>query len=114
MLMQVQPAPTAVVCGNDVLAFGALLEAQKLGLEVPTQLSIVGFDDLDLARHVQPALTTVRVPAEEMWRLAAERVIDAMRGAEVPRTTEIEVALVVRDSTAPPPRERTARRARRR
>jgi DNA-binding LacI/PurR family transcriptional regulator len=47
---------------------------------------------------VQPALPTVRVPAEEMWRLAAERVIDALRGTEVPRATEIEVALVVRDA----------------
>ena len=113
-LMQARPAPTAVVCGNDVLAFGALLEARKLGIDVPAQLSIVGFDDLELASHLQPALTTVRVPAEEMWRLAAERVIDAMRGAEVPRATEIEVALVVRDSTAPPPRERAARRVSRR
>jgi LacI family transcriptional regulator len=103
-----------VVCGNDVLAFGALLEAHKLGLAVPEQLSIVGFDDLDLASHVQPALTTVRVPAEEMWRLAAERLIDALRGAEVPRSTEIEVALVVRGSTAPPPRQRAARAAHRR
>jgi LacI family transcriptional regulator len=110
-LLQARPAPTAVVCGNDVLAFGALLEAHRLGLAVPEQLSIVGFDDLDLAGHLQPALTTVRVPAEEMWRLAAERVIDALRGAEVPRSTEIEVALVVRGSTAPPPRER-ARSAR--
>lgn len=102
MLLASDPAPTAVVCGNDVLAFGALLEAQKLGLAVPAQLSIVGFDDLELASHLQPGLTTVRVPAESMWKLAAERVIDALRGVEVPRSTEIEVALVVRGSTAPP------------
>jgi LacI family transcriptional regulator len=102
-LLRAQPAPTAVVCGNDVLAFGALLEAQKLGVEVPAQLSIVGFDDLELAAHVQPALTTVRVPAEALWRRAAERVIDALRGDETPRENEFEVALVVRGSTAPPP-----------
>jgi LacI family transcriptional regulator len=102
-LWQSQPPPTAVVCGNDVLAFGALLEAQKLGIAVPSQLSVVGFDDLELASHLQPALTTVRVPAEEMWRLAAERVIDALNGAEVPPATEIDVSLVVRGSTAPPP-----------
>ena len=107
-LMRARPAPTAIVCGNDVLAFGALLEAQKLGLAVPAQLSIVGFDDLELAAHVQPGLTTVRVPAEEMWRKAADRVISALRGIEAPRDSEIEVALVVRDSTGPsPPRPRS-------
>lgn len=112
-LLQADPPPTAVVCGNDVLAFGALLEAQRLGVEVPAQLSIIGFDDLELASHVQPALSTVRVPAEDMWRTAADRVIDALRGAEVPRETEIDVALVVRRSTAPPPGG-AARRAGRR
>jgi len=102
-LMALEPRPTAVLCGNDVLAFGALLEAQKMGLRVPADVSIVGFDDLELARHVQPALTTVRVPAEEMWRTAAERLIAALRGEPVPLSTEIEVALVVRESSGPAP-----------
>lgn len=101
-LLAARPAPTAVVCGNDVLAFGALLEARKLGLAVPAQLSIVGFDDLELAAHVHPPLTTVRVPAEALWRRAAERVIDALRGEESAQQNEFEVALVVRGSTAPP------------
>lgn len=110
VLLQADPAPpTAVVCGNDVLATGALLEAARLGVAVPEQLSIVGFDDLELAGHLQPGLTTVRVPAEDMWRLAADRVLDALRGVEVPRATEIEVALVVRGSTAPPPGARRTR-----
>ena len=114
-LMAVDPPPSAVVCGNDVLAFGALLEAQRLGLAVPGQLSIVGFDDLELASHLHPALTTVHVPAEEMWRCAADRVIAALRGEEVPRETEIEVALVVRGSTGPAPAEpAAAKRGRRR
>ena len=103
-LMAVSPAPTALLCGNDVLAFGALLEAQRLGIAVPRQLSIVGFDDLELARHVQPALTTVRVPTELMWTQAAERLISALRGETVPLATEVEVALVVRDSTGPAPK----------
>jgi len=105
-LMAARPAPTAIVCGNDVLAFGALLEAQRLGIAVPQALSIVGFDDLELARQLQPALTTVRVPAEEMWRAAADRLIAALRGEAVQRATEIEVALVVRESTAAAPRRR--------
>jgi LacI family transcriptional regulator len=104
-LMASRPAPTALVCGNDVLAFGALLEAQRLGIMVPKALSIVGFDDLELAHHVQPALTTVRVPAQEMWRAAADRLIAALRGEPVPRMSEIEVSLVVRESTGPAPRK---------
>ena len=106
-LMDAKLPPTAIVCGNDVLAFGALLEAQRLGLAVPGQLSIVGFDDLELAAHVAPALTTVRVPAEEMWRTAAERLLAALAGDSLPRETEIQVALVVRESSGPPPRARS-------
>jgi LacI family transcriptional regulator len=108
-LMQVRPTPTAIVCGNDVLATGALLEAQHLGLAVPRQLSIVGFDDLELASHLQPALTTVHVPAEAMWRRAAERVLAELNGEPIPRDMEIEVSLVVRGSTAPPPKTRGKR-----
>jgi LacI family transcriptional regulator len=107
-LMETAQPPTAIVCGNDVLAFGALLEAQRLGLDVPRDLSIVGFDDLEMASHVQPGLTTVHVPAEPMWRRAAERALAMLRGEAPTRDHEVEVALVVRGSTAPP-----ARRARR-
>jgi LacI family transcriptional regulator len=101
-LMQVASPPTAVVCGNDVLAFGAMLEAQRLGIEVPRELSIVGFDDLELASHVAPGLTTVHVPAEAMWRRAAERVLSMLQGDDPAPDTEIEVSLVVRGSTGPP------------
>lgn len=103
-LMAADPPPTAIVCGNDVLAFGALLEAQQLGIAVPQQLSIVGFDDLELAAHLRPALTTVHVPADEMWRCAADRVLAALAGDELPRATQIQVSLVVRDSAGPPPK----------
>jgi LacI family transcriptional regulator len=103
-LMATDPPPTAIVCGNDVLAFGALLEAQRLGVAVPLQLSIIGFDDLELAAHLRPALTTVHVPADEMWRCAADRVLAALAGDELPRATQIQVSLVVRDSSGPPPK----------
>ncbi|MGI9025454.1 MAG: LacI family DNA-binding transcriptional regulator [Burkholderiaceae bacterium] len=98
--------PTAVLCGNDVLAFGALLEAQELGIAVPEALSIIGFDDLEMVRHVRPALTTVHVPAEAMWNIAADRLIAALRGEPASRAVEVEVALVVRQSTAPAPHRR--------
>lgn len=104
-LMATSPVPTAIVCGNDVLAFGALLEAQRLGIAVPKALSIIGFDDLELANQLQPALTTVRVPAEDLWRTAADRLLAALRGETTPRHTEIEVSLVVRGSTGPAARK---------
>lgn len=105
-LMAHHPAPTAVICGNDVLAFGAMLEAASLGLLVPKDLSIVGFDDLEMARHLQPALTTVRVPTEVMWSTAADRLVAAISGEPVQRSTKIDVELVVRQSTGPAPPDR--------
>lgn len=102
-LMAHAPAPTAVICGNDVLAFGAMLEAASLGLQVPRDLSIIGFDDLEMARHLQPALTTVRVSTKAMWSTAADRLVAAIRGESLQRSTQIDVALVVRQSTGPAP-----------
>jgi LacI family transcriptional regulator len=102
--------PTALLCGNDVLAFGALLEAQALGVAVPQALSIVGFDDLELARHLHPGITTMQVPAEAMWRTAGDRLVALLRGQTVQRSTAIEVGLVVRGSTGPVPRTAPRRR----
>lgn len=101
--------PTAVVCGNDVLATGALLEAQHMRLAVPGDLSIVGFDDLELAHHLEPGITTLRVPTEAMWRLAGDRLVSLMRGDVVPRISTIDVSLVVRGSSGRP-RPGTAKR----
>jgi LacI family transcriptional regulator len=102
-LMASTPTPTAIVCGNDVLAFGALLEARKLGIAVPEALSIVGFDDLEMARHIHPTLTTLHVPTEALWHTVADRVIAALEQAPVAAATEVEVELVVRESTAAAP-----------
>jgi len=105
-LMAAVPAPTAILCGNDVLAFGALLEAQRMKIVVPKALSIIGFDDLEMARHIHPALTTVHVPTEKMWGAAADRLIEALDKRPVATATEVEVELVVRDSTGPAPRDK--------
>jgi LacI family transcriptional regulator len=107
-LMQTPSPPTAIVCGNDVLAFGALLQAQCMGLDVPRDLSIVGFDDLELASHLQPALTTVHVPAEPMWQRAADQVLALLQGQALGSDNQIEVSLVVRESTAPPKKNSTS------
>jgi LacI family transcriptional regulator len=108
-LLQGATRPTALLCGNDVLAFGALLEAAAMGLEVPKDMSVVGFDDLDLARQWSPSLTTVHVPTETMWTLAADYLLGALeRGVQEPVQREIEVELVVRGSTGRAPGRRTS------
>ena len=102
-LLAATPTPTALLCGNDVLAWGALLECQAQGREVPRELSIIGFDDLELSRQWRPTLTTVHVPTEQMWVMAADYLLKRLDGSlsDVVQQ-EIEVDLVVRESTTPP------------
>ncbi|MEO0371245.1 MAG: LacI family DNA-binding transcriptional regulator [Pseudomonadota bacterium] len=73
-LVASSPGPSAVICGNDVLAVGAVKAAQKLGLRVPEDISITGFDDIELAQVIVPALTTVHVPHRQMGVLAARQL----------------------------------------
>ncbi len=96
MLSLAEP-PTAIVCGIDLLAVGCLVEAQARGLSVPTGLSVVGIDNLEMAAHLSPALTTVHVPTARIGEEAARMV---MAGSAVPCAIELPVALVVRRSTA--------------
>ncbi|NYZ12472.1 LacI family DNA-binding transcriptional regulator [Azospirillum sp. RWY-5-1] len=98
-LMSRRPAPTAIVCHNDVLAFGAVLEAQDMGLQVPADVSVVGFDDLEWASQIRPSLTTVRVRWDQMATLAGEHLIAQLTGAPVVHATKVDVDLVVREST---------------
>jgi len=102
-LMASDPGITAVVCGNDVLAGGVLIEAQALGLSVPRDLSVAGFDDLDWAAQIPPGLTTLALPAKEIGHLAADYLIDALSGKSVPHAIEVEVKLILRGSTGPVP-----------
>lgn len=94
--------PTALICGNDILALGALRECQSLGLAVPGQVSITGFDDLALARQATPALTTIRVATSVMGEAAVEFVLAGLAGQSA-IATEIPFKLVIRASTGPAP-----------
>ncbi|MDX6504385.1 MAG: hypothetical protein QOE29_1510 [Gaiellaceae bacterium] len=104
-LLDLPQPPTAIVAFNDKMAVGAVQAAQERGLRVPADLSIVGFDDLDLSRVVVPALTTVRQPLDEMARIAVALLMRLIDGQEID-TLHVELAteLIVRASTAPPPR----------
>lgn len=95
--------PTAVVCGNDVIAYGVLLEADKMGVRVPEQLSVVGFDDLEWSRHLHPSLTTIHMPTDEIWRRAGEYLVQTLAGFPAIRHHEVDFSLVVRESTAVAP-----------
>lgn len=100
------PPPTAIICGTDQLAFGVLIEARAYGIDVPGQLSVVGFNDSDYAAYLDPPLTTVRVHASEIGRAAAAQLLARMAGQPAARTTLIPAELILRASTAPPPRPR--------
>jgi LacI family transcriptional regulator len=101
-LLRSQPLVTAVLCAADVLAIGAAQECRSLGLRVPEDLSVTGFDDLDLAMHMDPPLTTVRIPAAELGARAAEYLLAQINGAQVPQRVELSASLIVRGSTGRP------------
>ncbi|MEH6577213.1 MAG: LacI family DNA-binding transcriptional regulator [Amphritea sp.] len=94
--------PTAIVCGNDVLAFGCLLECLHSGIKVPEEVSITGFDDLPLSEHLPPGLTTVNVPTGHMGRQAAEFLLDSLAGKVPTPKIKLPTQLVVRGSTGAP------------
>jgi LacI family xylobiose transport system transcriptional regulator len=107
--------PTAVVCGNDLQALGVYEAARQAGVQIPGELSVVGFDDIEYTRWSGPPLTTVRQPFAEMGAAAANLVL-ALAAGRSPEQNRVELAttLVVRESTAPPPGRHRPQRAHRR
>lgn len=91
---------TAVACANDMQAIGVIRRLQQQGIRVPTQVAVTGFDDVQLASFVQPALTTVHVDRVMLGRLAVELLMGRVRAPLRPAVRcNLNVALVVRDST---------------
>jgi LacI family transcriptional regulator len=94
--------PTAVFCANDLSAFGALEVARRRGLDVPTDFSIVGFDDIDEAATTSPPLTTISQPPRLVGTVTAETLIERLGGRVEATRRSIPGTLVIRQSTAPP------------
>lgn len=94
--------PTAIVFGTDLQAIGALYEIRKMGLRVPEDVSIVGFDGIEEGKLMQPALTTVELPAHEIGRLAAKRMIALIEGQELAPTKPLPHSVTVRKSLGTP------------
>jgi LacI family transcriptional regulator, repressor for deo operon, udp, cdd, tsx, nupC, and nupG len=101
-LLALRPRPSAIFCGNDEMAIGAIKAARARGLRVPADLSIVGFDDIPYAAAFDPALTTIQQPRREMGRLAATLLIEQLAGKQTGRGgRELPYQLVIRQSTQP-------------
>ena len=105
-LLAMDTRPTAVFAANDDMAAGVLMAAHRMGLEIPRDVSVVGFDDSEIAEKMWPALTTVRQPLLDLGQLAARQLIDAATrkpGQPERPSGMMEYSIIYRDSTGPVP-----------
>ena len=104
-LLALKPRPTAIFAGNDEMAAGIYKVAHELGLAIPDELSVVGFDDSATALRLWPVLTSVRLPVRDMGRLATDKLFGRHEKKKTGEgeVTEVVPKLVIRESTASPP-----------
>jgi LacI family transcriptional regulator len=102
-LWQQDHKPTAILFGNDLQAIGALHEARGMGVQVPRDVSILGFDNIEEGAFIQPALSTMHVPAREIGRLAAERLVTLIESESEGQAIQLQHKAVLRESLGPPP-----------
>lgn len=95
--------PDAVICYNDLIALGFMKEATRLGLSIPHDLSVVGFDNIAYGNYITPALTTVDLQSERMGATAMEKLLAVIQGLPVERLTKVAPQLVLRASTVARP-----------
>jgi len=102
-LLRLAPLPTAVFTANDLTAMGLLTELRAQGLRVPDDLSIIGLDDIWIAAHTEPALTTVALPRYQIGQLATRMLLDRLETGDMPseleRVRQVYTRLVIRRST---------------
>ncbi|OMH31695.1 LacI family DNA-binding transcriptional regulator [Motiliproteus sp. MSK22-1] len=95
---------TAVICGGDILALGALSAARDLGISVPESLSITGFDNLEICAALSPGLTTIDVPAKKMGKYAAEYLLKCIKNQEKGiHRMQLDADLIIRETSGPAP-----------
>ena len=104
-LLERDAPPTAIFAANDDMAAGVLMAAHRMGLEIPRDVSIVGFDDSEIAEKMWPALTTVRQPLLELGHSATSLLIEAAsrKASATPRGSVLDYSIIYRDSTGPAP-----------
>jgi LacI family transcriptional regulator len=102
-LLALAEPPTAIFASNDITAFGVMEAVRDHGLQIPRNISIIGFDDIPQTAHVHPPLTTVRQPLQEMGCIAARTLLRYIMEPERPiERTEVPTTLVIRESCQPP------------
>lgn len=98
-LMALKAPPTAIFCANDMMAVGCYEALREIGLKIPGDVAVMGYDDREIAQHLHPPLTTVLLPHFEMGAIAAEWLIDAVAGHEArARQIKVECPIVMRKS----------------
>jgi DNA-binding LacI/PurR family transcriptional regulator len=98
-LLKEKRIPTALFCANDLAAIGAMKAICEAGLLIPKDIAVVGIEDIEMAAYVEPALTTIRVPKEELGRLAVKVLVDRIEGGhELPIRVDVPFELVIRES----------------
>lgn len=103
-MLQEVPAPTAFFVASDVVAFGAMAAIRDRGLTIPDDIALVGFDDIPLARYIDPPLTTMHLPAVELGRQAGKMIIGLIEeGHVVVKNILLETELIVRASCGAQP-----------
>ena len=100
-LLTLKKRPTAIMCVNDVLAVGAMKAARRLGLTIPDDVSITGFDDIELSRITEPPLTTVHVPHRKMGREAAKILLNLINDQNFTAHSQLKTTLTLRGSLGP-------------
>lgn len=99
MLSQTEK-PTAIFCHNDEMAIGVIKAARDLNINVPTELSVIGFDNIKFGEYCEPELTTVHQPREDIGKQAMKLLLDIIAEKEVPIDKKLKTQLIVRESTA--------------
>jgi len=99
-LLKMEDRPTAVICVNDMVAVGALHTARRMGVKVPEEISIAGFDNTYLTKCVVPEITTVDLQPKRLGRIAVEILIGHLEGKKIQKETIVDTKLVIRDSCA--------------
>jgi len=101
-LLTLKPAPTAIFAANDDMAAGVIFQAQEMGLRIPEDISVAGFDNTLLSARIWPGLTTISQPTSELGAAAARALIKNVRGEDIIQEVEIPTKLIIRGTRSPP------------
>ena len=110
-LLQGKSRPTAIVAANDQMAFGAIKAARALGLAVPKDLAVAGFDDIPLSSYFDPPLTTVKIPMHDLGAASMQMLLSLISGGKFERTKLFRTTLQVRGSTAKPQKKDSGKKS---